>query len=133
MKEVLDSVKNVTVATCLDCKPFCRIMQIQKVTEDLQIWFASYKNSAKIQQIECVHEACIVAFNEETTKDIRLFGKMEAFSDLESKRNIWQDELKQFFPQGIDDPEFTVIVFSPKKIEYRDMKKGDLKPEEELL
>ena len=108
-------------------------MQIQKITEDLKIWFASYKNSAKIQQIERVHEACIVASNEETAKDVRLFGKMETFSDLESKKSIWQDELKQFFSGGVDDPTFTVIVFSPEKIEYRDMKKGDLQPEEEIL
>ena len=75
VKEVLDSVKNVTVATCLDCKPFCRVMQIQKVTEDLKIWFASYKNSPKVHQIDSVHEACLVASNEKTVKDVRLFGK----------------------------------------------------------
>ena len=133
VKEVLDSVKNVTVATSLDCKPFCRVMQVQKVTEDLKIWFASYKNSPKVHQIECIHDACIVASNEKTARDVRLFGKMETFSDLESKKNIWQDELKQFFPGGIDDPSFIVIVFSPEKIEFRDMKKGGLKPEEEVL
>ena len=81
----------------------------------------------------CDTWSLFVASNEKTARDVRLFGKMETFSDLESRKNIWQDELKQFFPEGIDDPSFVVIVFSPEKIEFRDMKKGGLKLQEEVL
>lgn len=49
-RDYLGTVKTVSLATCMDDKPSCRIMEIQKV-DDLRIWFVAHKSSPKMQQI----------------------------------------------------------------------------------
>jgi len=132
-RDYLDSVKTVSLATCMDNKPSCRIMEIQKVEDDLKIWFAAHKSSPKIAQINKTSNVCIVSFNDETARDIRLFGKIEVLIDMEAKKYVWKEELEPYFQGGINDPELTVLKFIPERLEYRDMKAGALFPEVENL
>jgi len=133
VKDCLNAVKTISIATSVDDKPSCRIMEHQKVDDDLKIWFVTHNNSLKIKQLNKNSSACIVSFNYKTAKDIRLYGKMEICTDREAKEYVWKDDLKKYFEGGIDDPLFTVLKFSPKKLEFRDMKKGSLFPEVENI
>ncbi|GJQ58013.1 MAG: hypothetical protein D8M57_01320 [Candidatus Scalindua sp. AMX11] len=133
MREFLESVKTVSVATCMNNGPSCRIMEIQKVENDLKIWFVSHKSSPKEEQIHQCKSACIVSFNNETLTDIRLFGTFAVYDDMETKKCIWKDELAVYFQGGVNDPELTVLKFTPEKLEYRDMKSGGLIPEVEIV
>ncbi len=132
-RDYLGTVKTVSVATCKDNKPSCRIMEIQKVEDDLKIWFVSHKSSPKVEHVNKNNNACIVSFNSETFRDVRLFGRLEAFEDMETKKCVWKEELAPYFQGGINDPELTVLKFSPEKIEFRDMKSGGILPEVESL
>ena len=132
-RDYLDSVKTVSLATSMESKPSCRIMEIQKVEGDLKILFVAHKSSPKMEQIEKNSSVCIVSFNEETVRDIRLFGKIEVLFDMETKKYVWNDGLEPYFPGGINDPELTVLKFIPERLEYRDMKAGGLFPEIENL
>ena len=132
-RNYLDSVKTVSLATCMDNKPSCRIMEIQKVEDDLKILFVVHKSSPKVAQISKDSNACIVSFNDETVRDIRLFGRVEVLIDMEAKKYVWKEELEPYFQGGINDPELTVLKFIPERLEYRDMKAGGLFPEIENL
>ncbi len=131
--DYLSTVKTVSVATCNNGKPSCRIMEIQKVDPNLKISFVARKSAPKMEQINKCKDACIVSHNADTMIDIRLFGKVETFDDHESRLSVWEDHLNKYFPGGVDDPELIVIVFSPEKVEYRNMKTGGLEPETEIL
>ncbi len=132
-RDYLDSVKTVSLATSMESKPSCRIMEIQKVDSDLKIWFVAHKSSPKITQIDKNSNVCIVSFNEDTFRDIRLFGRIEVLTDMETKKSVWNDELEPYFPGGINDPELTVLKFISERLEYRDIKAGGLIPEVENL
>ncbi len=132
-RNYLDSVKTVSLATCMDNKPSCRIMEIQKVEDDLKILFVAHKSSPKVAQISKDSNACIVSLNDETVRDIRLFGRVEVLIDMEAKKYVWKEELEPYFQGGINDPELTVLKFIPERLEYRDMKAGGLFPEVENL
>ncbi len=132
-RDYLDSVKTVSLATSMESKPSCRIMEIQKVDKDLKILFVAHKSSPKIVHIYKNRSVCIVSFNEETVRDIRLFGRIEVLADMETKEYVWNDGLEPYFPGGINDPELTVLKFIPERLEYRDMKAGGLLPETENL
>ena len=131
MRDYLGTVKTVSLATCMDDKPSCRIMEIQKVDDDLKIWFVSHKSSPKMEQIDKNNSACIISFNNEKFRDVRLSGTIEVFEDMETKKYIWKEELAAYFQDGINDPELTVLKFIPERLEYRDMKSGGLLPEVE--
>ncbi len=91
------------------------------------------KSSSKITQINKVSNVCIVSFNDETARDIRLFGKIEILVDMKTKKYIWNEGLEPYFQSRINDPELTVLKFIPERLEYRDMKTGSLLPEVEDL
>ena len=55
----------------------------------------------------------------------------EIFEDMETKKYIWKEELAEYFQDGINDPELTVLKFIPERLEHRDMKSGGLLPEVE--
>lgn len=131
VKECLSAVKTVSVATCADDKPSCRIMEIQKIDDDLKIWFVTHNNSPKIEQLNKNSSACLLSFNHETARDVRLYGNFDIYTDMETKEHIWKDGLKQYFDGGINDPLLTVLKFSPKRLEFRDLKKGSIIPEVE--
>ncbi len=132
-RDYLDSVKTVSFATSTESNPSCRIMAIQKVEDDLKMLFVTHKSSPKMEQIEKNTSVCIASFNEETLRDIRLFGRIEVLIDMETKKYVWKEELEPYFPDGINDPELTVLKFIPERLEYRDMKAGSLFPEIENL
>ena len=131
MRDYLGTVKTVSLATCMNDNPSCRIMEIQKVEDNLKIWFVSHKSSPKMEQIDKNNSACIISFNNETFRDVRLSGTIEVFEDMEAKKYIWKEELAAYFQDGINDPELTVLKFIPERLEYRDMKSGGLLPEVE--
>ncbi len=131
--DYLNTIKTVSLATSMESNPSCRIMAIQKVEDYLKILFVAHKSSPKMEQIEKNSSACIVSFNDETAEDIRLFGKIEVLIDMETKKYVWNKELEPYFPEGINDPELTVLKFIPERLEYRDMKAGGLFPEIENL
>lgn len=132
-RNYLDSVKTVSLATCMDNKPSCRIMEIQKVEDDLKILFVSHKSSPKVAEINKNSNVCIVSFNDETMRDVRLSGRVEVLIDMEAKKYVWKEELEPYFQDGINDPELAVLKFIPERLEYRDMEAGGLFPEVENL
>ncbi|MDR4508372.1 MAG: pyridoxamine 5'-phosphate oxidase family protein [Candidatus Brocadiaceae bacterium] len=134
IKEFFTTVKIVSVSTCIGNKPSCRIMEVQKVEENLKLFFATHKSSPKVEYIQKNNNVCIVSRNTETLMDIRLFGTCRLAVDMETKKSIWRDELAPYFLDGgIDDPDLAVLVFTPERIEYRDSKTGSLNPEVENL
>ena len=72
-------------------------MELQKVDDDLKIWLVTHNNSLKIKQLNKNSSACIVSFNHETAKDIRLYGKMDIHTDREAKEYVWKDDLNKYF------------------------------------
>ncbi len=130
-RDYLGTVKTVSLATCMDDNPSCRIMEIQKVEDNLKIWFVTHKSSPKMEQIDKNNSACIVSFNNDTFRDVRLFGTIEVFEDIETKKHIWKEELAPYFQDGINDPDLTVLKFIPERLGHRDIKSGGLLPEAE--
>ncbi len=131
--EYLKTTKTVSIATCNNGKPSCRIMEMQGVGNDLEISFVAHKSTPKIEQMTKCQDACIVSYNSEVFMDVRLFGKVKTFDDMDTKKGVWKDQLKDYFPKGVDDPELVVIKFSPEMIEYRNLKEGSMLPETEVL
>lgn len=134
IRDFFQSVRIVSLSTCSDNKPSCRIMEVQKVNDDLTLLLATHKSSPKVEYIQKDNNVCIVARNIDTLMDVRLFGTCEVSVDMEIKKSIWRDVLAPYFQNGgVDDPDLAVLIFTPTRIEYRDSKTGSLSPEVEML
>ena len=100
IRDFFQSVRIVSVFTCSDNKPSCRIMEVQKVNDDLTLLLATHKSSPKVEYIQKDNNVCIVARNIDTLMDVRLFGTCEVSVDMETRKSIWRDALAPYFRNG---------------------------------
>ncbi|MBF0273770.1 MAG: pyridoxamine 5'-phosphate oxidase family protein [Nitrospinae bacterium] len=133
IKVFFKNVHTTSIATCLNNEPSCRVMEIQKVEDNLTLWFVSHKNSNKIKHLRENSKVSIADYDHVTHCDIRMFGNMTILEDQETKDAVWTDHLSQYFKGGSSDPDYCVLKFTPNQLEYRDMKANGFEPEIENL
>ena len=105
-----------------DGKPCTRYVVV-KADDKLNIWFATFKNSRKIQQIDKnpeVHLVLGVTDPQTAVSWLQVQGHAEIFEDAETKKTIWYDLLSSIF-SGPDDPNYVVCKVTPDRIEHYTM------------
>lgn len=89
------------------------------------IWLHTDASSRRVQQLKRDNRACIYYLDEKLGRGLMLVGDIEVLQDLESKKIIWTEEQNQYYPLGIEDPEYTVLRFTVKWVNYVDAMKND--------
>lgn len=126
---ILDVIKHCNLAGLAtineDGKPWVRYVMITGF-KDMQIRFATFTNSRKVKQIQKnpeVHLTCgAVELDPRKCQNyLQIQGVARVSTDIAEKQAIWNDELAQFF-QGVDDPNFSVVIVKPYRIEVWGMK-----------
>ena len=105
-----------------DGNPWTRYVVV-KADDQLNIWFATFKNSRKIRQIvnnPQVHLVLGVTDPQTAVSWLQVQGQAEILEDAETKKVVWYDLLGSIF-SGPDDPNFVVCKVTPNRIEYYTM------------
>ncbi|KPK82965.1 MAG: hypothetical protein AMJ81_08720 [Phycisphaerae bacterium SM23_33] len=109
------------LATVEDNAPYTRIMQVFQVDDDFCIWYVSGASSNKVRQIRKCPKVCVSIW--ESGRDARVLGSAQVLTDERTRRQMWREEWKRFFPKGRDDPEYCLLKVTPETVEYRDVNK----------
>ena len=122
-KKILDKMSELTLASFAtvtpDGKPWVRYVVV-KADENLDMWFATFKTSRKIDQIAAnpdVHLVLGVTDLTSAASWIQVQGRAEIRDDTETKNAVWYSMLEPMFT-GPDDPNYTVCKITPHRIEY---------------
>ncbi len=112
-EKLLEKAKAVFLATngSLGGHPNVRAMQVARAEGVVRIWFATSLDSGKIIELVKDNKATIYGYSPRTNAEFRLWGNVTILDDLESRKHIWQDEFKAFFPGGVNDPDLRVLRF----------------------
>ena len=81
--------------------------------KDFVMYFITSKSSTKMQQIGTNPKVSAYLCNPAEFHTLLLGGKVQEVTDQEFKKQLWQDAWKMHWPDGADDPEFTVLQLSP--------------------
>jgi len=87
---------------------------------DLVLRCGTFVESRKVKQIENnpnVHLTCGVASLQEMQPYLQIQGQARVTTDKEERHGFWNDMLAPIF-DGPDDPNYSVIVIEPYRIEY---------------
>jgi general stress protein 26 len=76
------------------------------------IWFSTNTSSRKMAQIERDARACVYFVDFEKWMGLMLVGTVEILQDAESRHRLWQKGWERYYPQGVDDPDYSVLRFS---------------------
>ena len=47
-----------------------------------------------------------------------LTGNIKVVDDVEVKKKLWQDGWEMYYPERVDDPDYTILCLTPKKAKY---------------
>ena len=83
--------------------------------DDFMILLTTNTSSAKIAQIKQNPAACIYYCKSGEFQGMMLSGDIEILNDRDTRESIWQPGWEQFYPQGPNDPDHTVLRLYPTR------------------
>ncbi|HXH76150.1 MAG TPA: pyridoxamine 5'-phosphate oxidase family protein [Bacteriovoracaceae bacterium] len=73
------------------------------------LWFFTKKDTAKVHSIEHDSHVNLAYANPEKQQYVSISGKAFISEDKEKMKDLWTHQLKSWFPEGLEDPEMTLI------------------------
>jgi general stress protein 26 len=77
-----------------------------------RIWFSTNTSSRRVGQLRRDPKACVYFVDFQIWQGLMLVGTMEILQDADSRRRLWHPGDEQYYPQGVADPDYTVLRFT---------------------
>jgi general stress protein 26 len=123
LKELVLSADMCMFATNLKQHPIpARPMSTRDVDDDGSIWFFSRSTSNKNAEIKADNNVQLFYSNPGSSEFLNIYGKASIIKDEAKAKELWSLWAKTWFPDGIDDPELTLIKVEPVHVHYWDTK-----------
>jgi general stress protein 26 len=97
-----------------------RPMATQQVEFDGDLWFFTGKSTHKAHEVEREQRVNVSYANPDKQHYVSVSGTAECVDDKVKSKQLWHDEYKLWFPQGLDDPDLTLMKVKVQKAEYWD-------------
>ncbi len=124
IKELALGARTCLMMTSLDKRPMTvRPMAIQKVDDAGKIYFLSAKDSEKNIELQLSNEMHLTFSNNSSSEYLSLYGTAEVYRDQKQIDEMYSAFANTWF-DGKDDPNITIIRFSPESGHYWDTKHG---------
>jgi general stress protein 26 len=116
---LIDETKNIIVCS-VDDDGFPNAKAMFKTEHDgiKTFLFSTNTSSMRVQQFQRNAKASIYFCGQSLINGLMLIGRMEVCSDREMKTRLWFDGCEQYYPLGIDDPDYCVLKFTAEKGNY---------------
>lgn len=100
--------------------PVIRAMLAPRKIDGNEIYFTTNTSSNKIKQYAANNKACIYFYKRGRFKyqGVTIIGEMEICTDQETKNEIWRFGDELYYEKGITDPDYCVLKFKCKSVEY---------------
>lgn len=124
IKKLNELIKDVKIAMLTtedtDGTLRSRPMGTQEVEFDGDLWFFTNKESAKVHEVESHKEVNVSYSRPDSNTFVSVSGKAEVVNDKAKMKDLWNPALKAWFPDGLNDPDITLLKISVNKAEYWD-------------
>jgi len=82
------------------------------------IFFTTNTSSMRVRQYLSNQKACVYFFDKRFFKGVMLKGTMEVLQDDVSKETIWRQGDEMYYPKGVTDPDYCVLMFTAQNGRY---------------
>lgn len=89
-------------------------MKVISVDDEKNVWFATSLKSEKIDEFKVNPRAGIACSNNEMS--VSLQGKIQIVVDSVLKKNMWNDGMRIYFPEGSDSEDYCLLKFVPEML-----------------
>lgn len=95
-----------------------RPMWINQLDQDGTVWFFNNENSCKANEIKEHSQVNLSFKNEKEQKYVSISGKAEIVTDRAIMEKLMTTMVKAWFPEGLDDPNISLIKVNFEKGAY---------------
>ena len=93
--------------------PCTKAMLSPRVREGIKVfYFTTNTFSLRVAHYKANNKSCIYFCDSDGFKAVMLRGTMEVLTDTATKKKIWRDGDTEYYPGGIDDPNYCVLKFT---------------------
>jgi general stress protein 26 len=125
-----DKIKDIQVAMMTTQVPggnfHTRPMAALEMDPDGTLWFFTYQDSNKVQEIEQNNHIALGFSAPGPETYVSLSARAEISQDKAKIDQLWGDFLKTWFPEGKDDPRLCLIKVNAHAGEYWDRPGGKM-------
>ncbi len=129
-KKIADLIKGVRIAMFTTADEtgqlHARPMATQQVEFDGTAWFFTERSTEKIDEFQGNPNVNVAYSDPGDQVYVSLAGRASQVDDEAKKRELWNPTLKAWFPDGLDDPQLTLIRVDAESAEYWDSPSGKM-------
>lgn len=118
VKELMQSFTTAMLVTQSREGMFGRPMQIATVDNSCVSFFTAFE-SAKVNEI-LADPTVLVTMQKDSSLSLSINGTAQISRDRSRLAAKWNERYKVWFPQGLNDPQLTLIDVFPSRVEYWD-------------
>ena len=89
-----------------------------EVEFDGDVWFFSAADSRKVREIEATPRVHLSYSDLEQWRFVSMSGRARIVRDTQKKRELWIDELRQWFDEGPESDAIVLIKVTPTVVSY---------------
>lgn len=99
--------------------PCMKAMLAPRVREGLRtFWFTTNTSSMRVAHYRLDPRASVYFCDPTSFEGLLLRGTMEVKEDAASRRLIWREGDTEYYPGGVDDPDYCVLRFTAREGRY---------------
>lgn len=103
-----------------------RPMATQNSPFDGTLWFFTSASSSKVSELDWNPEVNLSYAEPSDTKYVSISGNGEIVRDRAKMEELWSDNYKAWFPQGLNDPDVCLLRVEVSTAEYWEAKSGKM-------
>lgn len=99
---------------------YSRPMTTQDMEFDGDIWFFTSKETTAVSDVQRNPQVNVAYANPSKNDWVSVSGEAALVEDEAKKRELWNDAMKAWFPDGVDDPKLVLLRVRATGAEYWD-------------
>lgn len=99
-----------------------RPMSAVKIDDEAVFWFFSSRSSKKNREIAADPHVQLLFSNVKDNEFLSVYGTAEIITAKTTLKQMWSPIIKVWFPEGVDDPDLSLIKVTPESSYYWDTK-----------
>ena len=97
-----------------------RPMECVQVEPSGTLWFFTGASSPKTGEVGGEHEVAVAFIDKAAHNYVSISGRAAVVRDRAKARELWTEEQRVWYPDGLDDPELALLKVTVEQAEYWD-------------
>lgn len=120
VEKIINNATSVIISTVDEYGyPHTRAMLVPRKINGLKhFYFTTNTSSQKVKQLRDNPKSCIYFYDATSYIGVMLIGTAAVLEDEAAKKMIWRTGDEIYYPKGVCDPDYCVLMFTAKTLRY---------------